>query len=122
MPEGLCPLICLVPSEYSKRGMEYEVASGEGIPNFGEKRCLMMTEDSDIMKKVVFQCADVHKALLSVSHVADLGYDCTLSKLRGWLTDTETGEQVPLHRRGNLYFMRAWVRPEPNDKGFGRPE
>ena len=122
MPEGLCPQICLVPSEYSKRGMEYEVANGEGIPNLGEKRCLMMTEDSDIMKKVVFQCADVHKALLSVSHVADLGYDCTLSKLRGWLTDTETGEQVPLHRRGNLYFMRAWVRPEPNDKGFGRPE
>ena len=63
-------------------------------------------------------CSDVHKALLSVSHVADLGYDCTLSKLRGWLTDTETGEHVPLRRRGNFYFVGAWVRPEPSETGL----
>ena len=58
-----------------------------------------MTEDSSMMKRVVFQCADVHKALLSVSHVADLRYDCTLSKGGGKLMDTETGDVVPLHRR-----------------------
>ena len=31
-------------------------------------------------ERVIFQCADVHKPLLSVSHVADLGYDCTMSR------------------------------------------
>ena len=125
MPEGMCPQICLVPSAYSKQGYEYEVANGAGLPNLGEKRCLMMTEDSSMMKKVVFQCADVHKALLSVSHVADLGYDCTLSKGGGYLKDTMTGDVVPLHRRGNLYFMRAWVKADPGvdpSAPFGRPE
>ena len=125
MPEGMCPQICLVSSAYSKQGYEYEVANGAGLPNLGEKRCLMMTEDSSMMKKVVFQCADVHKALLSVSHVADLGYDCTLSKGGGYLKDTMTGDVVPLHRRGNLYFMRAWVKADSGvdpSAPFGRPE
>ena len=105
--------------------MEYEVANGEGLLNLGEKYCLMMTEDSNMMKKVVFQCADVHKALLSVSHVADLGYDCTLTQTGGQLKDTQTGDVVPLHRKGNLYFMRAWVRAvpvEPAIAGFGRQQ
>ena len=81
----------------------------------------MATEDSPMMKRVVFQCADVHKALLSVSHVADLGYGCTLSRGGGYLKDTMTGDIVPLRRRGNLYFMRAWVKPDPSE-GLGRQE
>ena len=121
MPEGLCPQICLVPSAYSKLGLEYEIADGNALPNLGEKHCLMMTEDSGLMKKVVLQCADVHKALLSVSHVADLGYDCLMSQRGGYLQDTVTGDTVPLHRRGNLYYMRAWVRADPS-QGFARPE
>ena len=36
-----------------------------------------MTEDSVLGKRIVLQCADVHKALLSVSKCADLGYDFT---------------------------------------------
>lgn len=122
MPEGMCPQIILVPSAYSKKGPEYEVANGEALPNLGEKKCLLMTEDSSVMKKVVFQCADVHKALLSVSHVADLGYDCTVSKCGGYLKDTQTEDIVPLHRRGSLYFTRAWVRADPDQAGFGWQE
>ena len=78
----------------------------------------MMTENSQTPKRVVFQIADVHKALLSASRVADLGYECTLGKLGGKLTDVVTGDVIPLHRRNNLYVMRAWVR---QDQGFGRP-
>ena len=95
------------------------MANGEALPNLGEKRCVMMTEDSSVMKRLTFQCADVHKALLSVSKVADLGYDCLLGQNGGKLIDTITGDIVPLHRRGNLYVMRAWVR---QDSGFTRPE
>ena len=119
MPEGMCPQISLLESVGSKAGYEYEVANGEALPNLGEKRCVMMTEDSSVMKRLTFQCADVHKALLSVSKVADLGYDCLLGQNGGKLIDTITGDIVPLHRRGNLYVMRAWVR---QDSGFTRPE
>ena len=107
MPDNMCPHISLLSSDSSRAGLEYEVANGEGLPNLGEKKCLMMTEDSDMMKRVIFQCADVHKALLSVSRVADLGYECVLGKSGGQLRDVVTGDVVPLHRRENLYVMRA---------------
>ena len=55
---------------------------------------------------------DVHKALLSVSALADQGYDCVLSKVGGELRDTVTGDTIPLHRRDNLYFMAAWVKQD----------
>ena len=123
MPENMCPHISLLASESSRAGLEYEVANGEGLPNLGEKKCLMMTEDSNMMKRVIFQCADVHKALLSVSRVADLGYECILGKDGGQLRDVVTGDIVPLHRRGNLYVMRAWVKQDTSSTpGFGRPE
>ena len=123
MPENMCPHISLLASESSRAGLEYEVANGEGLPNLGEKKCLMMTEDSNMMKRVILQCADVHKALLSVSRVADLGYECVLGKDGGQLRDVVTGDVVPLHRRGNLYVMRAWVKQDNSSApGFGRPE
>ena len=119
MPECMCPQISLLESVGSKQGYEYEVANGEALPNLGEKRCLLITEDSGLMKRLTFQRADVHKALLSVSKIADLGYDCVLGKGGGKLIDTITGDIIPLHRKGNLYVMRAWVR---QDLGFTRPE
>ena len=119
MPREMCSGISVLQTPDSLRGMEYEVANGASLPNLGERRCLMMSEDSQITKKITFQCADVHKALLSVSRVADLGYACTLGKFGGQLEDTVTGEKIPLHRRGNLYVMRAWIRQDPS--GFARP-
>ena len=98
--------------------MTYEVANGECLPNLGERKCLMMTENSHTMKRITFQCADVHKALLSISRISDLGYECTLGKDGGQLRDVETEDLVPVHRKGNLYVIRAWVRAD--DQSFGR--
>ena len=121
MPTKLCPHISVIATEDSKRGMEYEVANGETLPNHGERHCLLMTEDSENPKKIVFQCADIHKPLLSVSRCADLGFQCILGKYGGQLVDESTGESIPLHRRGNLYVMRAWVRQDKSSD-FGRPQ
>ena len=51
------------------------------------------------------------------------GYECRLGKNGGTLVDVQTGEHIPLHRRGNLYFMKAWVRNDTSNNsgnGFGR--
>ena len=63
-------------------------------------------------QRIVFQCANVHKALLSVSKCADPGYDCILGKVGVRFLDTVTGDVIPLHRRGNLYVLRAWTKPD----------
>ena len=121
MPARLCSHISVLATEDSRRGMEYEVANGETIPNVGERHCLLMTEDSASAKSIVFQVADIHKPLLSVSRCADLGFQCVLGKYGGQLVDEQTGEVIPLHRRGNLYVMRAWVR-ENKSPDFTRPQ
>ena len=121
MPAAMCGHISILQTEDSRRGVEYEVANGETIPNLGERHCFLMTENSHVMKEIVFQCADIHKPLLSVSRCADLGYQCILEKSGGKLKDTVTGEEIPIHRRGNLYVMRAWVR-QSKPSGFARPQ
>ena len=67
MPISSCTEIPLHESEKQKNGMEYEVANGQTIPNEGERHCLMMTSGAESPKKIVFQVADVHKALLSIT-------------------------------------------------------
>ena len=58
----------------------------------------MMTIGSNRSKRIVFQVADVHKPLLSISGCADMGFDCYL------------GEK---ERTTNLHIMRAWIRQDP---------
>ena len=77
----------------------------------------MMTQGSTVPKQIDLQVCDVHKALLPLSKAADAGFETFLGKGGGWLRCVHSGEKIPLERRGNLYVMRAWVRPR---EGFGR--
>ena len=113
LPTEECKEIRLHESEQSRKGLEYEVANGETIPNLGERRCIMMTENSSTPKRIAFQVADVHKALLSVTRAADMGYECVLGKAGGYLRDSMSSEKIPIQRKGNLYVMRVWVKECP---------
>jgi hypothetical protein len=110
MPAGLCQGITIIENDLCKSGVEYEVANGESIANLGERRCEVMTIGSMIPKRIVFQIADVHKPLLSITACSDMGYDCYLGKEGGSLRDRATGEVIPLERRGSLYTLKMWVR------------
>ena len=112
MPIFLCSDIPLRESEQQRSGLEYEVANGQSIPNEGERRCLMMTRGATGPKRITFQVAEVHKALLSITRAADVGYECHLNAQGGYLLDTWSGEKVPIARKGILYVMRASVRED----------
>ena len=118
MPVDMCPDIAVQESAKQKEGLEYEVANGETIPNEGERRCLLMTMGARTPKRITFQVADVHKALLSISKVADAGFECRLNRYGGYLLDTMTGERIPVGRKGSLYTMKALVREDKS--AFGR--
>ena len=121
IPKDMAPSIPIVPSLQSQRGMEYEIANGDSIPNLGEKRCELCTEGSSHSKAIAMQVADVHKALLSLSRCADMGFESRFGSHFGCLLDTATGEVIPLQRRGNLYVLRAWIRAAPASP-FGRQD
>jgi hypothetical protein len=50
-----------------------------------------------------------------------MGFQCVLGRYGGQLVDETSGEIIPLHRRGNLYVMRAWIRQD-KPSGFARPQ
>jgi hypothetical protein len=99
MPRSLCEGISILQKRLSREGVKYEVANGAHIPNLGERRCEMMTIGSNTARRIVFQVADVHTPLLSISGCADMGFDCHLEDKGGHLTDREAGERIPLERR-----------------------
>ena len=55
----------VVPSEASNAGVRYEVASGEEIPNLGEKLLPVVTAEGS-WRGMLSQVADVSKALQSM--------------------------------------------------------
>ena len=116
MPLNMCEHISIQPSPQSERGTEYEVANGETIPNIRERRCVVMTENSELPKIMNFQICDVHKPLLSATKVCDMNYRCVLERNGGYLEDRDTGDIIPLHRRGSLYVRNIWVK----ESGFPR--
>ena len=113
MPPGLCPGIPIIENDLSRNGIEYEVANGESIANIGEKRCQVIIVGSMSPKRIVFQIADDHKPLLSITACSDMGYDCYLGKEGGSLRDRITGEVIPLERQDSLYSLKMWVRQDP---------
>ena len=92
MPLSMCEGISVVPSAASFKGMSYEVANGQRIPNLGERRMEMLTPGSRKHKSITFQVADVHKPLLSISSVSDMGYECILNQTGGWLMNRAAKE------------------------------
>jgi hypothetical protein len=118
IPRSFAESIPIMPSLASLRGMEYEVANGQSIPNLGERRCLVWTDGATEAKKMTMQVADVHKGLLSLSRCADMGYEGRFGRQAGALVCEQTGEVIPLVRKGNLYVLRVWVKAAP----FGRQD
>ena len=96
----------------------YEVADGKEIPNLGERRCVMWTENSHEAHKINLQVVDLHKALLSLSSCADMGFESRFGRPAGARIDEESGEVIPLARNGNLYIFKCWLKAAP----FGRPD
>ena len=111
MPKaGIWEGIQIWPSMQSERGFDYEVANGDTIPCLGERRLQLRTEGSNQPRAMSIQFADVHKPLLSLSRYAYAGYESRFGREWGCLYDVSAGDVIPLHRRGNRYFLRAWEK------------
>ena len=118
IPRKFCESIPIQPALQSLECMEYEVVDVHTIPNLGERRCIMWTDGAAEGRKINLQVADVHKARLSLSRCADMGFESRLSRLAGALIDEVTNEFIPLQSKGNLYVLRVWLKAAP----FARQE
>ena len=82
--------------------MDYEVADGNTIPKLSERRCIMWTDGATEARQINLQVADVHKALLCLSRCADMGFESRFGRVAWALIDGESGEVIPLQRKGSL--------------------
>ena len=118
-----CPEYEVVPSSGSKMGQKYTSASGDTIPNLGEKILDVVTEDG-IETQIKYQAADVSRTLNSVSEVCDAGgadgQYVLFSKWGGSIWNPVTGRCTPFAREGGIYTLDMWVKPK-SASGFTRP-
>ena len=92
----------------SKRGVMYETANGERIPNLGEKQFIGHTEEG-LERKVTAQVADVNKALLSVKKIVAAGNRVVFDE-ESYIEDKNTGDRTWLHEDRGMYMLRMWVQ------------
>ena len=116
-----CAGVETVPSEQSQRGVVYEVANKQTIPNEGEKRCEVTTPHMWWPKQLVFQVCKVHKPLLSVGKLKRAGNTVVFSKRHGnYIENDWTGEKIMMREVGNLFEVDLWVRVSSGFTGQGK--
>ena len=103
------------PGEAMRRGVRYEVASGDLIPNLGEK-CFTAVGEQGQERTIKAQVCEVNKALLSVHRMVQAGNTVAFSKHGSYAQDDETGEKMYMREQGGMYMMKMWVR-NPSFRG-----
>ena len=92
-----------------KKGVQYEVASGELIDNLGEKQFIGV-DGQGTARKITAQVCEVNKALLSVKRTVAAGNRVVFENGGGYIEDLETGDRLPLEEKGGMYMLHMWVR------------
>ena len=118
IPEEMVKSVAMAPSDASRRGVMYEVANGQRIPNLGEKLFSGYTDGEHLQRAIRAQVCEVSKPLLSVSRLVKAGNSVVFSPEGAYITDGATGENISLTEHGGMYHMRLWVPARPATAGF----
>ena len=97
--------------EAARRGVQYEGASGELIPNLGEKNFLAYGEQGQI-RAIKAQVCEVNKALMSVSRMVQAGNKVVFAGSGSYVEDENTGERISLREQGGMYMAKLWVKSQ----------
>ena len=96
----------------SRRGVEYEVANGEKIPNLGEKKFLAVSNEG-VARNITAQVCDVNKPLLSVKKIVAAGNRVVFDANGSYVEDSTTGEKMWMTEDAGMYVLRMWVKSAP---------
>ena len=116
--ETLSGVIDITEGPAMKRGVTYEVADGNEIPNLGERKFLGFTEEGG-QKGVTAQVCAVNKTLMSVSKIASKGNRVVFDDDGSYIEDKTTGERTWMKQVGGMYHITMWVsRKSSAEAGF----
>jgi hypothetical protein len=109
LPEAWVPAIHMEASPGSRAGKRYLSATGQEIPNMGQKKLTVKTKEGQ-MRGIVFQVAPVRKPLVSVAKMCEAGNDVVLSGKSPHIVNHKTKQVTALRREGKTFVLDLWVR------------
>ena len=90
--------IATTEGDACRRGVQYEVASGELIDNLGEKKFVVHSEGGH-KRGMTAQVCDVNKALLSVKRMVVAGNRVVFDPKGSYIEDADTNERIQLKEK-----------------------
>ena len=102
------------PSEGSRRGQTFAAAGGKSLPNEGEKRVPMMTNQGRQVT-TEWQVVDVTRPLMSVHQICAKGNVVVFGESGGYIMSLSDGHCTPFGVEDNVYVLDLYLPP------FGRP-
>ena len=106
--EDMLPDVETKEGPASRRGVEYEVANGEKIPNLGEKKFMGETAEGKT-RNITAQVCDVNKALLSVKKVMAVGNRVVFDSEGSYIEDKTSGERMWMVEDKGMFLLKMWV-------------
>ena len=106
--EEMLSSIGTVEGEAMRRGVKYEVADGNLLPNLGEKRIEVIAEGG-VRRRMVAQVCGVNKALLSVKRVTAAGNTVVFKKDHCYIEEDKSGEKIWMGMKDGMYVVNLWV-------------
>ena len=110
VPPHLLQFVDTHPGEASRRGVMYEVANGQRIPNLGEKLFVGASHEEGHLRRIKAQVCDVSKPLMSVSRLVRAGNTVVFGPEEAYIQDGTTGERLRLEENGGMFTLKMWVQ------------
>ena len=106
-------------TQASRSGLNYASATGDPIPNLGEQKLPLMTQEGSL-RAMTFQAAPVDRPLGSVKRMCTSGHMVVFDEEGSYVLNKLTGEVNWMREENGNYIMDLWVAPGDN-QGFQRP-
>jgi len=108
-PPSMGPGVSIEASPGSQRGQHYVSASGGRLPNMGQQKLRVQTnEGRDAM--VLYQIAEVSRPLTAVSQTCGNDNWVVYTRHGGFIWNLKTGGKTNFERRGGIYEFDLWVK------------
>ena len=105
----------MVQGDPYKKGVKYEVANGQLIPNLGQKTFAGENEGG-LRRSLTGQVAEVNKSLLSVRRCLQAGNRVVFDPRGSYVEDMDSGERMLLQEKDGMYMLKLWVKTEGKEK------
>ena len=103
----------------SRSGLNYASATGDPIPNLGEQKLPLLTQEGSL-RAMTFQAAPVDRALGSVQRMCSSGHMVVFDSEGSYILNKLTNEVNWMREENGNYVMDLWIMPN-SGQSFPRP-